>query len=54
MNCSHVAVALLLALLLRFDASALTLRLNTSFAGARGATPAEYSGAPIGDGEESY
>ncbi len=63
-NFSHVVVwfsflffhreALLLVLLVRFDAFALTLRLNTSFARARGASPVGYSGAPIGDGEESY
>lgn len=49
---SHAAVALPPLRLVRLDAS--TLRLHTSFPGARGATPAEDTGAPIGDGEESY
>lgn len=49
---SHAAVALLPVRLVRLDAS--TLRLHTSFPGARGATPAEDTGAPIGDGEKSY
>lgn len=44
----------LLLVLVRFDALAWTLGLNTSFAGARGAIPAECAGAPIGDREESY
>lgn len=44
----------LLLVLVRFAAFALTLELNTSFAGTRGAIPYEYSGAPIWDGEESY
>lgn len=50
--CFLKLVALLLLLLARLDASAVTPGLNTSFAGARSAFPQPHSGAPIGDGEE--